>query len=50
MNVVFNSFRVTDGAFTGLNKKVIIKCPAGMKSKYKKLLVKKGIPKTAKFK
>jgi len=38
------------GAFKGIDKKATIKCPKNMLEEYKKLLVKKGVPKTAKFK
>ena len=37
-------------AFTGINKKAVIKCPKGKKAAYKKILLKKGMKKTMKFK
>ena len=37
-------------AFTGINKKAVIKCPKGKKAAYKKILLKKGMKKSMKFK
>ena len=41
---------VKSGAFKGIDKKATIKCPKKKKKEYQKFLVKKGVPKTAKFK
>ena len=38
------------GAFKGINKKATFKCPKKQLKAYKKLFVKKGAPKTCKFK
>ena len=38
------------GAFKGIYSKAAVKCPSAKKAAYKTLLVKKGAPKTAKFK
>ena len=43
-------FPVKSGAFKGINAKATIKCPRGKKDEYRKILQKKGVPKTAKFK
>ena len=37
-------------AFKGINKKAVIKCPKAKKASYKKILLKKGMKKTVKFK
>ena len=37
-------------AFTGINKKAVVKCPKAKKAAYKKILLKKGMKKTVKFK
>ena len=37
-------------AFTGIYKKAVIKCPKAKKAAYKKILLKKGMKKTVKFK
>ena len=41
---------VKDGAFKGIYKKATIKCPKKQLKAYQKLFVKKGAPKTCKFK
>ena len=38
------------GAFKGINKKAVFKCPKKKLKEYAKLFVKKGAPKTSKFK
>ncbi len=43
------SSTVGANAFNGIYKKATIKCPAKKLSAYKKLLLKKGVPATAKF-
>ena len=37
-------------AFTGIYKKAVVKCPKAKKAAYKKILLKKGMKKTVKFK
>ena len=37
-------------AFTSINKKAVVKCPKAKKAAYKKILLKKGMKKTVKFK
>ena len=37
-------------AFTGIYKKAVVKCPKAKKAAYKKILLKKGMKKTMKFK
>ncbi len=41
---------VGKNAFKKIAKKVTVKCPKGMKESYKKILAKKGMPKTATYK
>ena len=41
---------VGSGAFKGIESKATIKCPKKQKAAYEKLLRKKGVPKTVKFK
>ena len=41
---------VKSNAFKGIYKKATVKCPSKKKKEYQKFLVKKGVPKTAKFK
>lgn len=41
--------RVGSNAFKGINKKAIVKCPKAKKKAYKKILLKKGMKKTVKF-
>ena len=44
------SSSVKSNAFKGIYKKVTFNCPSGKKNAYKKILLKKGAPKTSKFK
>ena len=44
------SKRVGANAFRGINKKAVVKCPKAKKAAYKKILLKKGMKKTVKFK
>ena len=46
----FTKKTIGSKAFTGINKKAVIKCPKGKKAVYKKILQKKGMKKTMKFK
>ncbi len=41
---------VKSNAFKGIYKKATFKCPKGKAAAYKKILLKKGAPKTCKFK
>ena len=41
---------VKAGAFKGIHSKATFKCPKKQLTAYKKLFVKKGAPKTCKFK
>lgn len=41
--------KVEKGAFKGVSKKVVIKTPKSRSKKYKKMLKKAGLPKTARF-
>ena len=41
--------RVGASAFKGIHAKATVKCPKNLKSKYKKLLLQKGMKKTVKF-
>ena len=44
------SSSVKSNAFKGIYKKATFKCPKGKAAAYKKILLKKGAPKTCKFK
>ena len=44
------SSSVKSSAFKGIYKKAVFKCPKGKAKAYKKILLKKGAPKTCKFK
>ena len=44
------SSSVKSSAFKGISKNATFKCPKGLKDSYKKILTKKGAPKTCKFK
>ena len=54
-NIVFKTAKLTSssvgsGAFKGIPKNAVIKCPKKVLKSYQKFLVKKGVPKTATFK
>ncbi len=54
-NIIFKTTKlkknnIGKNAFKGINRKAIFKCPKEVKKSYKKLLLKAGAPKKAKFK